>query len=88
MGDECNMLSHRIEDLENFSLKELKKGENEIHVKRHVRESPSGEPGDGELQIPKDTKDDYFPEVHEKEMIKKIYSAHYLNCEKINTFER
>lgn len=67
MGDECNILSHRVEE----TLEELKKGEKEIHVKRVVRECSSGEPGDEEFQIPSDIKD--FPEVPIKK-IRKIFT--------------
>ena len=66
MGDECNVLSHRMEDLESFALKDLKKGEKELSNKKHVRETPSGEPGEDKLEIPEVLHVENFPEVQKR----------------------
>lgn len=69
MGDECNVLSHRMEDIESFARKDLKKSEKELPNKKHVRETPSGEPGEDKLQTPEVLHVENVPEVQKKELV-------------------
>ncbi|XP_033228746.1 uncharacterized protein LOC117180379 [Belonocnema kinseyi] len=63
MGDECNVLSHRMENIESFAHKDLKKSEKELPNKKHVRETPSGEPGEDKLQNPEVLHTENIPQV-------------------------
>ena len=65
MGDECNVLRQRMDDSNNLTLKDLKKGEKELPNKKHVRET--GEPGEDKLGIPEVVRVENFPEVQEIE---------------------